>query len=173
MKSLIMASLLFAFGVAAEARPAAPLWTCQMHAKVQNHSVSVIVGIVDIRGKGKMDCVTALGQTVSKPIALKVVGLSFGPDISFPDGEGNLNVISAAIGISDLDAIYGEYSFAGNLTLQVGDDSVGVSRDFLQFTPNEIPNGGISTGVALSFDRGGQIGLGVNASVTGMSIRRL
>ncbi len=170
LSAVTFGALLLANLPEAKAEIAAPLWGCKLKATVQDSSVSVLLGIVSIEGKGKIKCMTALGQKASQDVVIRIFGLSAGPVISFPTGEtANLDVVSAAIGLASLKAVFGEYRVTAAAHAQFGRLKASVNYDYLMLTP-ALPHGGISRGIALAIEQGGTVGLGVNVSVTGMSI---
>lgn len=166
------AALLTIFGGhEAKAEPSAPLWTCHLSAKLQDKSFSVILGVINIVGKAEVKCVTALGQKMrSKRVNLKINGLSFGPDISFPTNEnGGMRVRSVDFGLSSLASIYGEYSIQAGASARLGHSKVTASGKLVTFTPN-FTKPGISSGISLALEHSGQFGLGVSMSLSGMTI---
>lgn len=172
MKKIALAFAFLASGLVsqAEARVAAPLWTCKMSAQVQDNSFSLIVGLINVAGKGRIRCTSVLGQRVERPMVVQIIGFSVGPDISLPTGRAaDLDMLSAAVGVSSVDAMYGEYNASFGLTAHAGETQVDVKRNVLNLTPR-LPNGGISTGFSIAITQGGQFGLGINKNITGMRI---
>lgn len=168
--TLAVCVLTIASAPEAKAGIAAPLWGCKLKASVQDSSVSMILGIVNIEGRGKLKCMTALGQKTSQDVAIRIFGVSVGPDIAVPTGQtANLDVVSATVGLSSLSSIYGEYHATAAAHANFGTLKASTAYDFLTFTPAR-PHGGLSQSLSLAIEQGGQVGLGVNVSVTGMSI---
>lgn len=150
--------------------PAAPAWACKVSAQMKDKSFALIVGLINVTGKGTVRCTSALGQKVEKPVIIQMVGFSYGPDVHLPTGRrAQLDILSAAVGLSSVDAMFGDYSVSLGVTAQVGATQIGVKRDVLKLTP-KIPNGGISTGFSVHVSQGGQFGLGINKNITGMAI---
>jgi hypothetical protein len=170
LSAFTVGALLLACLPEAKAEVAFPLWGCKLKATVQDSSVAILLGVVSIEGKGKIKCMTALGQKASRDVVIRIFGISAGPIIVLPTSEtANLDVVSAAVGLASLKAVFGEYRVTAATHAQFGHLKASVNYDFLTFTP-ALPHGGISQNIALAIEQGGTVGLGVNVSVTGMSI---
>ena len=170
MKSAIaLAALLSVAGLSqAKAEVAFPLWGCKLKAQVKDNSIAVGYGLVLITGEGTITCKTVNGS-VKEDVVVNVLGVSAGPHIAIPlPGKADITVRSLSFGLSSIDQMDAQYTLAAGYSAQLGTLKAGVNRNFIQFTP-AIP-GNLSTGVSLAFSHGGNIGLGYNFNVTGMSI---
>lgn len=173
--AIVMSFLFVVLGAEpSNAKPSAPLWTCQILGQMKDNGFSVILGIVNITGDAQIRCVTATGQKLKmQRVRLEIRGVSVGPDISFPDGDSvGMRVRSLEFGLSSLSSIYGEYSVIAGASARLGHARATASGKLISFTPF-FHKPGISGGVLLAMEHSGQFGLGVNVSLSTLRIKPL
>lgn len=184
MKKLILTLALSLLSLAAHAgkpgrtgkpldiRPAFPLWGCAIEAEAENRSLAVIVGGISIQAQGQMVCETAAGQVDSRDVVINIVGVSFGPQIDLSAifaRRGSMKIALGEIGLSSVDAIYGQFRFSAGARLHLGPHQFAGYWDIASFTPR-IPNGKIASGLSVRVLQNASASLGLSVSIEGMEI---
>lgn len=127
MKKLFFLTLALVLGLGglgvsqAKAKTGAPLWICEMGFKGTASGLKIILGKYKFHGKGRLNCVNIIGQTVSYPVNLDMNAHLISPGIAL----GKYKMYGEALEISlfncDPDELLGKYMIAqGHATLLGG-----------------------------------------------------
>lgn len=70
-------------GRAAPGQEKGPLWTCEMDFKAESKGAQFFVGYFKIKGKGKLRCISLVGDTRTLPITIKMKSKPLAARIAF------------------------------------------------------------------------------------------
>jgi len=168
MKKILFLTLALSFGFAGfghteaqAARRSAPLWVCQLGFKGDATGFKIILGYYAFNGVGRVNCVSAIGDTVSYPVSLKMKAAPLSPSIAL--GRYTLYGQSAKISLfnTNPDDILGRYMVAQTHATIIG----GVGA----ITAVKVGNPQLALTVSLQFSRG----FGVDLALNQLTISRI
>lgn len=135
MKKMLLTLSFFVLGAYAQAGVTGPAWTCKLGAdSLKGHGFSFVITKTTLEGEGKVTCTSPQG-TYSAPVKVEVDAFGVGLVVGAVNAQ-NLDIVGAAVGVKDLDYVFGTYpgvrgtaSFIGgevSLALNFGANEHGV-----------------------------------------------
>jgi hypothetical protein len=161
MKKILFLTLALSLGFAGfanteaqAARRSAPLWVCQLGFTGNATGFKIILGYYSFNGTGRVNCVSAIGDTVSYPVSLRMKAAPLSPSIAL--GKYELYGQSAKISLfnTNPDDLLGRYMIAQTHATILG----GVGA----ITAIKVGNPQLALAVSLQFSRGFGVDLALN-----------